>query len=625
MSIQRAPEADADGRSILVDPEPHLSVHLFGSLCVDVTDRKLGPRQLGGRKPKALLEMLLLARGRSVSRERLADGLWPDRLPQNVPATLETYVSLLRSRLGADRHHGRRLIVTEPSAYRIRTESIVLDLDRFDALLACVPGADRDERMRLHAEALALARGPLLEDAHHEPWVLAERARYQAAVNRIRVQSAEDALVTGDPDLARLHAESVLSVDAMDEDACRLSMLSSYALRRPEESVRTFRRCQAELADVLDINPSPDTMRILNAIQRDVPIHELLPPPEGPVRSRARSGEQERRQPDRQLPFLGRKELLQRLDDHVAASRSEFRLVLIEGERWTGRTTLLDQLAQGSFGPFGRTTCTPLHTEIAFSALTAVLRDADVRAGRRGPSIVIEHGSVKQLETGQALPALESLYALVRSRSPVVLLIDDLHLADTATLLALDHLARRDPELPVCVVATVQSREGRAASIHTLRAAERLHLGPLTTSDLDGIAPFAPDLLSYSGGSPRLLADSWRWKTAGNDGIPPSLRSKVLSTTRSVGGLAVIVVQIAALLDEPFKPLAVIRCAELPFSEVVDELDRLRDFGILDVDGEGYRFRHPVIRDVLAESVSPARRQLVNARHRSSARAPGAM
>jgi hypothetical protein len=157
-----------------------------------------------------------------------------------------------------------------------------------------------------------------------------------------------------------------------------------------------------------------------------------------------------------------------------------------------------------------------------------------------------------------------------------------------------------------------------------LQVAERLQLGPLTPSDLDGLAPFATDLLSYFGGSPRLLADGWRWKAAGNDGIPPSLRSKVLSTTRKVGGLAVIVAQIAALLDEPFDPLAVIRCAELPFREVVDELDRLRDFGILDVEGDDYRFRHPVIRDVLAESVSPARRQLVKARHRSSAAAPGA-
>ena len=625
MRDQRARHADHDERPLPISAEPHLAVQLFGSICVDVEDRRLGPRQLGGRKPKALLEILLLARGRSVSRERLADVLWPNELPQSVSATLETYVSLLRSRVGADRHHGRRLIVTEPSAYRINTDRISLDVDRFDALLADVPGAGRDERMRLHADALALAVGPLLEDAHDEPWILAERARYQAVVNRVRVRSAEDALVAGDADVARLHAEAVLSVDPLNEDACRLSMLGSYALRRPEESVLTFRRCQAQLSDLLDINPSPDTMRILNAIQRNAPIHQLLPPSERPGRHGAQNGRADRRRPDRQLPFLGRTELLERLHSHVGTSRSGFRLVLIEGTRWTGRTTVLDQLAEASIGPFGRTTCTPLHTNVAFSTLTAVLRDADERAGRRGPSIVIEHDAVEQLETGRALQALESLYALVRTRAPVVLLIDDLHHADVASLMALEHLARRDPALPVGVVATtVPSRNGKAASVHTLHAVERFRLKPLTPADVSGFEAFDPDLLRYFGGNPYLLADWWRWRTAGNDGIPPSLRAKVSTTTRAAGGLAMIVLQVAAMLEEPFDPIAVIRCAELPFREAVDELDRLRDFGLLAVDGERYRFRHPVIRDVLAETVSPARRQLVNTRLRSSTAGPRA-
>jgi DNA-binding SARP family transcriptional activator len=590
---------------------------MFGSLCVDVGDRRLGARQLGGRKPKALLEMLLLARGRSVSRERLAEGLWPHHLPQNVSATLETYVSLLRGRLGRDRDHGRRLIVSQQSAYRIDLDCIEQDLDRFDALVAQASGATRDERMRLHAAALALAVGPLLEDAHDAPWVLAERARYQSLVDRVRVRSAEDALVTGDPDTARDHAEAVLAVDPLNEDACRLSMLGSYALRRPEESVQTFRRCQAELAGALDIKPSADTLRLLNAIQRDVPIHQLLPPAEGDAAHAGRGRVAERRQRDRQLPFLGRTELLQRLDDHLVASRSAFRLVLIEGARWMGRTTVLDRFAAGSIGPFGHTRCSPLHADVPLSTLTAVLRDADRHAGRRGPSIVVEHDTVEQLATGRALHALESLYTQVRSRAPVVLLIDDLHHADVASLMIINHLARRDPAMPVGIVATTLPRRGaEAAAIDALQPAERLHLGPLTPSDVCGAGSIEPDLISYFGGNPRLLADWWRWRAAGNDGIPPSLRARVFSTVRAIGGFAMVVLQVAALLDEPFDLLDVIRCAELPSREAVNELDRLRELGILGVDGAGYRFRHPVVRDVLADTVSPARRELVIARRR---------
>jgi hypothetical protein len=98
----------------------------------------------------------------------------------------------------------------------------------------------------------------------------------------------------------------------------------------------------------------------------------------------------------------------------------------------------------------------------------------------------------------------------------------------------------------------------------------------------------------------------------------------MISTARAMGGLAMTVLQVGAMLDEPFDLLAVIRCAELPLREVADELDRLWDLGILDVDGEGYRFRHPVAREVLADTVSPARRHLVRSRRQRSTDVPGA-
>src|SRR4051794_27600859 len=76
-----------------------VSITLFGSLRVRMEDRELGPKDFMGRKPKQLLEILLLQEGRPVPKDQLAEKLWGESLPVNFSASLEHYVSLLRKRL----------------------------------------------------------------------------------------------------------------------------------------------------------------------------------------------------------------------------------------------------------------------------------------------------------------------------------------------------------------------------------------------------------------------------------------------------------------------------------------------------------------------------------------------
>ena len=75
------------------------SVSALGPLELTANGRRLGPRDLGGVKPKQLLEILLVHRGHAVAKEQIADQLWGQAQPQNVSATLETYVWLLRRQL----------------------------------------------------------------------------------------------------------------------------------------------------------------------------------------------------------------------------------------------------------------------------------------------------------------------------------------------------------------------------------------------------------------------------------------------------------------------------------------------------------------------------------------------
>ena len=110
-----------------------LSIQLFGPICVHSAGQELGPRDFGGIKPKQLLEILILARGRTVPKDRLADLLWGEKLPQRISGALENYVSVLRRNIDPD-GNGRDLVITEPGGYRFAIERVELDIERFDDL-----------------------------------------------------------------------------------------------------------------------------------------------------------------------------------------------------------------------------------------------------------------------------------------------------------------------------------------------------------------------------------------------------------------------------------------------------------------------------------------------------------
>ena len=134
-----------------------LVIRLFGVLAIEDGTHTLGPRDLGGARPKQVLEILLAARGHRVPIDRLADLIWGEELPQNAAGSLQTFVSVLRRHLVSERERARELVSTEAEAYRFVTDRVELDLDRFDELL------ERSAREPTH-----LARRSL-EQAHAVP------------------------------------------------------------------------------------------------------------------------------------------------------------------------------------------------------------------------------------------------------------------------------------------------------------------------------------------------------------------------------------------------------------------------------------------------------------------------
>ena len=236
--------------------------------------RILGPLEVGlegppfaakGRKPRALLALLLLHRNKTVPAERLIDDLWGESPPATAANTLQVYVSQLR-KLVEDR------LVREGPGYRLHVEPGELDAERFEGLagegasaLASRSYAKASERL---LEALGLWRGPALVDVQREPFAQPEITRLE----ELRLVAIEDRL-QAELGLGRDHElvpelEALVSEYPVRERLSGLLMLALYRAGRQADALDAYREARRVLVDDLGLEPGRELRELEQAILR---------------------------------------------------------------------------------------------------------------------------------------------------------------------------------------------------------------------------------------------------------------------------------------------------------------------------------------------------------------------
>jgi DNA-binding SARP family transcriptional activator len=582
-------------------------IRLFGPLAIEDGGRALGPRDLGGARPKQVLEILLAARGHRVTTDRLADLLWPEQRPQNTAGSLQTFVSALRRHLTHDRERARELVVTEAQAYRFATDLVDFDLDRFDGLVE--RSAREPTRMARHSlvQALALVHGELLEDEPYAVWAQDLRGTYQGRVLGARLDAADAALAELDYADAMTHAGVAAALDRFSERAQRTAMLALYALGRQHEALQVYRRFRALIDGEFGLEPAAQTRALHSAILRQEDVRALLPRPI--ERAQRDAGE-------RSVRLLGRVGELGTLERAARqALGGSLALLLIEAEAGLGKTRLLDELATILAGVrVGRGSCSELERHLPYVPLAAALRDALTRAELSGQHRAALRKIVPELTPPDPpaefaeIDVLEALVGVLADHAPLVLLLDDLQWADPATVTALSYLQRRGAAIPAALVTAVRAEDAPPGHLaRRLRPDTTVRLNPLTSAEL---APLAvPDLYESTGGNPHFVAEKVTSCSRGE--LPATLAETLLARCRSEGATSYRVLLAASTRAQPFAPEPLAALLRADPAELTEELERLCERRILRVDGPRFRFRYGLVREVLLASLSPARRRLL--------------
>lgn len=233
-----------------------LTVQLIGSLRIRRGDTVLNARNLGGPKPRQILEILLLSLGTPVSKDRLIEVLWEGHAPAEALPTLESYVSVLRRNIqpGAGKLGPLR---TTTGGYVMDASMVDLDVFRFDQLLRQAQQSAPETALKLLHQALALATAPLLGDELLPAWAEDERALHNARVLEATVLAAETAATVGAVNESIDLAQKALTIDPLNERAwlARISGLESSG--RYAEGLQSYEKCRRAMVRELGCAPGP--------------------------------------------------------------------------------------------------------------------------------------------------------------------------------------------------------------------------------------------------------------------------------------------------------------------------------------------------------------------------------
>jgi DNA-binding SARP family transcriptional activator/tetratricopeptide (TPR) repeat protein len=441
---------------MMAPPLPYLRV--LGTPVLFGPDGEVVPFRT--RKHFALLVYLALE-PHSHRREKLAALLWPRATMSEARHSLSTALSVLRSKLG------KEAIETTRDAAKLLPGSIEIDLDRL-------------ARGEIHATetAAALDLAPLLHDfpvsdaVPWEQWRDGLAAKWQPAIRDALLARIDRMRRQGNTRTMEVLADALLTLDDLSEDGVRAKMESRAFAGDRLTALQVYEDWRVRLADELGAQPSDLVAGMATRLRR---------------RGWERTSEEHipavRTDQWKDRPFVGRAREYEVLyEGWEGCGRGTAQHVLITGESGVGKSTLMERLTTAA-GLQGATTvrvqCHAVEREIPYGAIgsligmlldqpgaTAVSPEWLSELGRMVSAVRRRFPNVAPPPeaTGETVPirladAFHELVRAIADEQPLILVMDDMHLGDDASVAVMHLLLRRLTDERVLVLCTLRQGE----------------------------------------------------------------------------------------------------------------------------------------------------------------------
>lgn len=644
-----------------------------------------GRAALSAAKHRTLLAVLLMHANQVVTADGLIDALWDGRPPASAAKTLQTYVSQLRRELEPGRPGDWRMLRTAEGGYRLHVDQDQLDADRFERLAgdgrrALRQGDPAAAAAWLRA-ALALWRGPAYGELADAPFARAEAGRLEELRLAAVEWRAEADLALGAHAEVAGELEELATREPFRERLWAHLILALYRSGRQAEALRAYRQLRDNLADQLGIDPNPELRRLEERILRQDPSLDQTAPPDETRAARLRLPPTLAAPP--RAPLVGRDAELGRLRRAWAECGAPGRRMLVlSGEPGIGKSRLAAEfarlvLADGGEVLVGHADEEPMapyqpfiealgqHEGLAGAAARlpeAVRSRLAVLLPAALPGAVLPRSEGGELDRFHLLAAVAALLAEVSRASPLLLVLEDLHWADRATLAMLVHLARSPERTALLVLVTARDTDPGAGNawvsavddlwrhrlaefvrVPTLRESEVAELitgyvGHRPPGELaaevgratDRNPFFVEELLHHLVEAHAIEPGTGRWPAATEieeAGIPEGIRRVLTRRLARLSAAATQLLHISAVLGREFDFTLLSRLTGWEDRQVIEAVEEALRAGILSERGTSwvasYSFRHALVREVLYSGLSQPRRQGLHLRAAAAIQAAG--
>src|SRR5690348_8914340 len=411
------------------------------------------------------------------------DLLWPDVAAPRARHSLAQALTVLKEKVG------REHVLVQRTSVALAPDAVHADVTRLDA---------SDTKIR----------GQFLEGfdvpaaVRFEQWKDEWRAKLMPRIRDCLVRQMDAGRRIGDFDTVEKHAQILLELDPLSEDGVRGAMEARAWVGDRGNALKAYSRFEARLGEELGAKPSADLQRIANLLREGRGAVSRPTSPGQVSERRERRFEAE--------TLIGReREFAWLYDAWLKVRRREPQILVLLGDPGLGKTTLTNAFVstcQMEGASIARAQAYDAERELPFGVLAELVKRLTLQRaiGAADPEALSEltrvspeifaafPGVPKPVEwSAEVIPlrladSFLKAVAAAAEESPLVLVVDDVHAADSATLAILHIVARKLPRTRLMMILTARSNELRTVagpsallSDGTIEALETLELEPL--------------------------------------------------------------------------------------------------------------------------------------------------
>ncbi len=323
---------------------------------------------------------------------------------------------------------------------------------------------------------------------------------------------------------------------------------------------------------------------------------------------------------DQPMTLLERGPLLAQLRDLLEESRQgQGRLILISGEAGIGKTALVEAFCTDAAGDVGVLwgSCDAVVPARPFAPLVDIADKVD--------------GALREaLDAMDRNRVFDAFLALLRQPRglPPLVVFDDLHWADAATLDLLRVVGRRIRDLPILFIGTYRDEE--VGNEHPLRlalgdippAVVEIEVPALSVDAVEvlteGRGMDAVALHGATAGNPFFVTEV---VAAGEGEMPVTVRDAVFTRLGRLSSPGQQILRAASVLGQVCEPALIREVADGDLAAIEECVER----GMLQLDGDLLRFRHELAQRAIREGLGPSELVALHARALAALRQAGSV